>query len=59
MFLISSLLSIPSIRHKNMISEWYKIDRKTKLTKIIEVEETVDRTTITEMAHLLFSSQVS
>lgn len=42
-----------------MISEWSKIDRKTKLTKIIEVEETIDRTTITEMAHLLFSSQVS
>ena len=58
MFLISSSLSMPSIRHKNMISEWSKIDLRTKLTEIAGGEVTTDLTTITEMGHLLFSSQV-
>ena len=58
MFLISSSLSMPSIRHKNMILEWSKIDLRTRLTEIAEGEVTSDLTTITEMGHLLFSSQV-
>jgi hypothetical protein len=38
-----------------MISEWSKIDLRTKMTKIIEEEVTTDRTTTTGMVHLLFS----
>lgn len=38
-----------------MISEWSKIDLRTRMTKIIEEEVTTDRTTTTGMAHLLFS----
>jgi hypothetical protein len=41
-----------------MISEWSKIDLRTKLTEIAGGEVTTDLTTITEMDHLLFSSQV-
>ncbi len=58
MFLISSSLSMPSIRHKNMILEWSKIDLRTRLTEIAGGEVTTDLTTIKEMGHLLFSSQV-
>lgn len=57
MFLISSLLWIPSIRHRNMILELSKIDHRIRMTEIIEEEVTSDRTAITEMVLLLFLSQ--
>jgi len=57
MFLISSLLLIPSIRHRNMILELSKIDHRIRMTEITEEEVTSDRTAITEMVLLLFLSQ--
>ena len=54
MFLISSLLLIPSIRHRNMILELSKIDHRIRMTEITEEEVTSDRTAITEMVLLLF-----